>query len=91
MFDKKRRSAHTCNGQTSANPWHLQLIMPARGEPVRLARDVTSEVLTAWRLAHVQETAVLMVSELVTSAVRDSESSDVITLELQNMQTCLRI
>jgi serine/threonine-protein kinase RsbW len=48
-------------------------------------------VLAAWRLSHVEETAVLLVSELVTNAVRDATSTDEITLELHVMQTWLRI
>lgn len=69
----------------------MQLTLPACGQPTRLARQVTREVLTAWRLAHVEETAVLLVSELVTNAVRDATSADAITLELEAAPTCLRI
>jgi hypothetical protein len=39
----------------------------------------------------VEETAVLLVSELVTNAVRDATCTDAITLELQVVQTLLRI
>lgn len=85
------RSTHACNGRTGATPQHLQLILPACGQPVRLARQVTREVLCAWMLADVDETAVLLVSELVSNAVRHAKGSDVITLELQTMPTCLRI
>jgi hypothetical protein len=70
---------------------HLQLTLPACGQPVRLARQVTREVLTAWQLAHVEETAVLLVSELATNAVRDATGTYAITLELQVVQTWLRI
>ena len=83
------RDDHAC--RTGAAQRHLQLTMPACGQPVRLARQVTREVLTAWRLAHVEETAVLLVSELVTNAVRHATSTYAITLELQVMQTWLRI
>ena len=86
----QRRSTHACNGRTGA-PRHLQLMLPACGQPVRLARQVTREVLFAWQLAGVEETAVLLVSELVSNAVRHAKGSDVITLELQAMPTCLRI
>ena len=58
---------------------------------MRLARQVTREVLAAWGLAHVEETAVLLVSELVTNAVRDAASTSAITLELQVVHTWLRI
>ena len=105
----RRRSIHACNGKTGATPQHVQLILPACGQPVRLARQVTREVLCAWMLADVDETAVqpdqsprheradvdetavLLVSELVSNAVRHAKGSDVITLELQAMPTCLRI
>ena len=77
--------------RTGAARRHLQLTLPACGQPVRLARQVTREVLTAWQLAHVEETAVLLVSELVTNAVRHATSTYAITLELQVAQTWLRI
>jgi len=85
------RYAHACLGRTRATRRHLQLTLPASGRPVRLARQVTCEVLTAWRLAHVEETAVLLVSELVTNAVRDARSTDAITMELEAVRTRLRV
>jgi hypothetical protein len=85
------RYVHACHGRTGATRRHLQLTLPACGQPARLARQVTREVLTAWRLAHAEETAVLLVSELVTNAVPDATSTDAITLELQVSQTWLRI
>ena len=48
-------------------------------------------MLAAWRLARVQETAVLLVSELVTTAARDTAGTGAITLELQVVHTWLRI
>jgi len=85
------RYVHACHSWTGTTRRHLQLTLPASGQPVRLARQVTREVLTAWRLAHVEETAVLLVSELVTNAVRHATSTGAITLELQVVQTWLRI
>ena len=85
------RYGHACHGRTGTARRHLQLTLPACGQPVRLARQVTREVLAAWRLAHVEETAVLLVSELVTNAVRDAASTSAITLELQVVHTWLRI
>jgi len=82
---------HACHGPTAAARGPLQLTLPACGLPVRLARQVTREVLAAWGLAHVEETAVLLVSELVTNAVRDAASTSAITLELQVVHTWLRI
>jgi len=85
------RYGHACNGGTGAARRHLQLTLPACGLPVWLARQVTREVLAVWRLAHVEEAAVLLVSELVTNAIRDAASADAITLELEVVQTWLRI
>jgi len=85
------RYGHACHGRTGATRGPLQLTLSACGLPVRLARQVTREVLAAWRLAHVEETAVLLVSELVTNAVRDAASTDAITLELQVVHSWLRI
>jgi serine/threonine-protein kinase RsbW len=90
MSDQDRYD-HACQSGTGAARRHLQLTLPACGLPVRLARQVTREVLAAWRLACVEETAVLLVSELVTNAVRDATDADAITLELQVVQTWLRI
>jgi serine/threonine-protein kinase RsbW len=85
------RYGHACHGQAGAARRHVRLTLPACGQPVRLARQVTREVLAAWRLARVEETAVLLVSELVTNAVRDAASTDAITLELEVIRTWLRI
>jgi len=85
------RYVHACHSWTGTTRRHLQLTLPASGQPVRLARQVTREVLTAWRLTHMEETAVLLVSELVTNAVRHATGTDAITLELQDVQTWLRI
>lgn len=82
---------HACQGGTEATRRYVQLTLPASGQPVRLARQITREVLTSWQLARVEETAVLLVSELVTNAVRHARSTDAITLELEVAQTCLRI
>ena len=82
---------HACHGPTGATRRRLQLTLPACGLPVRLARQVTREALAAWGLAHVEETAVLLVSELVTNAVRHATSTDAITLELEVVHTWLHI
>ncbi|HTZ22701.1 MAG TPA: ATP-binding protein [Streptosporangiaceae bacterium] len=90
MSDQGRYD-HAGHGGTGAARRHLQLTLPACGLPVRLARQVTREVLAAWRLAHLEETAVLLVSELVTNAVRDAASTSAITLELRVVHTWLRM
>ena len=85
------RYVHACHSRTEATRRHLQLTLPASGQPVRLARQVTREVLTAWRLAHVEETAILLVSELVTNAVRHARNTYAIGLDLEIGETWLRI
>ena len=67
------------------------MTLPAAHPSVRLARHATRVVLTAWQLAHVEETAVLLVSELVTNAVRHARGTDVIAVDLQAARTWLRI
>ena len=58
---------------------------------VRLSRHATSAALTAWQLAHVDEAASLLVSELVTNAVRHARGIDVVTVNLHAGRTWLRI
>jgi serine/threonine-protein kinase RsbW len=67
------------------------MTLPAESHSVRLARHAAHVVLTAWRLAHVEETAVLIVSELVTNAVRHAAGTDVIEVDLHATRTWLRI
>jgi len=85
------RHGHAGDGRTGTARRHLQLTLPAGGQPARLARQVTREVLAAWQLAHLQETAGPLVSELVTSAVQDAAGTGAVTLELQVVHTWLRI
>jgi anti-sigma regulatory factor (Ser/Thr protein kinase) len=75
-----------------AGPWRrLLMTLPAESRSVRLARHAAHVVLDAWRLAHVEETAVLIVSELVTNAVRHATETEVIEVDLHATRTCLRI
>jgi anti-sigma regulatory factor (Ser/Thr protein kinase) len=50
------------------------LTLPATGRAAGLARQATRDTLTAWQLAYLEETAVLLVSELVTNVVRHARS-----------------
>jgi anti-sigma regulatory factor (Ser/Thr protein kinase) len=67
------------------------MTLPAEDHSVRLARHAAHVVLGAWRLAHMEETAVLIVSELVTNAVRHARGTDVVEVDLHATRTCLRI
>ena len=67
------------------------MTLPAADHSVWLARQATRVVLTAWRLANVEENAVLIVSELATNAVRHAQGTDFIALDLVAALTWLRI
>ena len=82
---------HACPGGMEGPRQRLGMTLPAVDHSVWLARQATRAVLTAWRLAHVEESAVLLVSELVTNAVRHARGTDVIAVDLQVAPTWLRI
>lgn len=67
------------------------MTLPAADRAVRLARDATRDALAAWHLTRVEETAVLLVSELVTNAVRHARGTAAIALDLESAGTWLRI
>ena len=69
----------------------LLMTLPAEDHSVRLARHAAHVVLSAWRLAYMEETAVLIVSELVTNAVRHARGTDLVEVDLHATRTCLRI
>ena len=75
-----------------AGPWRrLLMTLPAEDHSVRLARHAAHVVLSAWQLDYMKETAVLIVSELVTNAVRHARETDLVEVDLHVTQTCLRI
>lgn len=67
------------------------MTLPAADHSVRLARQATRVVLTAWHLAYVEENALLIVSELATNAVRHATGTDMIALDLLAAPAWLRI
>jgi anti-sigma regulatory factor (Ser/Thr protein kinase) len=69
----------------------LRMTLPAVSHSVRLSRHATRAALTAWQLAHVDEAATVLVSELVTNAVRHAKGIDVVTVNLDAGRTWLRI
>jgi anti-sigma regulatory factor (Ser/Thr protein kinase) len=75
---------------TSCRAWEITL--PADGQAPGLARQVTRKVLTSWRVSHLEDTAVLFVSELVTNAVQHvCTGGSVLVLRLEAAGTSLRI
>ena len=69
----------------------LRLALPSDASAVRLARQITRDALAAWHLAQLEETAVLLVSELVTNAVRHAADTGAVGLELASTGTQLRM
>jgi anti-sigma regulatory factor (Ser/Thr protein kinase) len=69
----------------------LRMTLPAVSHSVRLSRHATHAALTAWQLGHVDEAAALLVSELVTNAIRHAKGIDVVTVNLHAGRTWLRI
>ena len=82
--------AHACPSGVDS-PRQLRMTLSAVSHSVRLSRDATRAVLTAWQLGHVDEAATLLVSELVTNAVRHARGTDVITVDLHSGRAWLRI
>ena len=72
--------------------YHVRSEGPEGTERVlRLARRATREALAAWQLGRLEDDAVLLVSELVTNAVRHAVDTGAIGLELTCAQTWLRV
>jgi anti-sigma regulatory factor (Ser/Thr protein kinase) len=69
----------------------MRLALPPDVPTVRLARQATRDTLAAWQLSHLEEAAVLLVSELVTNAVRHARDTGAIGLELASVGTGLRM
>jgi serine/threonine-protein kinase RsbW len=67
------------------------MTLPAESHSVRLARHAARVVLSAWRLAHLEESAVLIVSELVTNAVRHASGTGAVEVDLHATRAWLRI
>lgn len=69
-----------------------QLALPAAANAPGLARRATRDALTAWRMTHLEETAVLLVSELVTNVVLHAQAFPAfMMLRLETADSWLRI
>lgn len=68
------------------------MTLPAAGQAAGMARRLTREALASWELQQLEETAVLLVSELVGNAVRHARAGESgLQLRLVAARTCLRI
>ena len=52
----------------------MTMTLPATGRAPGLAREATRDALSTWHVAHLEETALLLVSELVTNVVRHARA-----------------
>jgi serine/threonine-protein kinase RsbW len=69
-----------------------QLALPAAAKAVGVARRATRDALAAWQMTHLEENAVLLVSELVTNAVRHAQAFPAfMMLRLETADARLRI
>jgi anti-sigma regulatory factor (Ser/Thr protein kinase) len=82
---------HVDPDQTDRTGRRVQLTLPAVSHAARLARRATRDALAAWQLGYLEETAVLLVSELVTNAVRHARGTGAVTLELRSAGAWLRM
>ena len=86
------RRARARPGAAADNSRCSQITFPPAWQAPGLARRATREVLAAWRLAHLEEAAILLVSELVTNAVRHAGTGGApVILRLETTGTWLRI
>jgi serine/threonine-protein kinase RsbW len=73
-------------------PWARQATLPAAGQSPGLARQFAREVLATWQLTCLTDTAVLLISELVTNAVLHARAGgSALALHLELHGTWLRI
>jgi len=52
----------------------MTVALPVTGRAAGLARQVTRDALAVWQVAHLEETAVLLVSELVGNVLRHART-----------------
>ncbi|HUK70797.1 MAG TPA: ATP-binding protein [Streptosporangiaceae bacterium] len=69
----------------------FSMTLPVHELAARLARQATHDTLGSWGLSHLEETATLLVSELVSNAVRHAATGLVVELALEAGGRWLRI
>lgn len=73
-------------------PWVRQATLPAARRSPGVARQVARDALISWQLTHLTDTAILLISELVTNAVlHASNGGSGLALQLEVQGTWLRI
>ena len=93
MWEDAANSSHLPGpGMLGNSFWTWEMSLPAAEQAPALARQATREVLASWRVTHLEETALLVVSELVTNAVRHAARGEsVLILRLEAAGISLRI
>jgi Histidine kinase-like ATPase domain len=71
--------------------WRALVDVPGNNRGPAVGRHVTAAVLPAWGLAHLVESAQLVVSELITNAYQHSPRADSFELALSRRGNGLRI
>ncbi len=84
--------AHVRPGTVAEPHGARRLVLPATAQATGLARQAVREALATWRVTHLEETAVLLVSELVTNAVLHARTpAAIMRLRLETAEAFLRI
>ena len=84
--------ACTQPGRVRQQHFARQMVLPTADQAPGLARRATRDALAAWRMTDLEETAVLLVSELVTNVVLHAEPFPAfMVLRLEIADGCLRI
>src|SRR5260221_11897551 len=83
--------AHARPGVAGDPSWGRQLTLPAAEQAPALARQATRQVLTSWQVAHLEETAVLLLDELVTNVGRHAPTTSGMISRLQTPGTVMPI
>jgi anti-sigma regulatory factor (Ser/Thr protein kinase) len=93
MTGELHRFAEVPARHGAARPPRIRRVtLPAARQAPSLAREAAREALSSWRLAHLTDTAVLLVSELVTNAVLHARTDGTgVVLQLEVRGTWLRI
>src|SRR5215467_5877289 len=78
MTSELYRLSDDRRGRTAAAqpPRIRQATLPTAGRSPGVAREVAQDALTSWHLTHLTDTAVLLISELVTNAVLHAKADD---------------
>lgn len=84
--------ARTQPGRARQQHCARRLVLPAAVEAPALARRATRDALASWRVAHLEDTALLIVSELVTNVVLHAQTpAAFMMLRLETARGVLRI